>query len=207
MTPASFPFSVSTPKSNVPRSPGLPPCAPSAILSAPNPPSPHALGGHPLHRSCRVLRSLPAQERSARIALLRRRKAPRRALGQICATHLEMERRFAKEAPGPLRKIFQESRLISLAPASAVFSSHRGTGSGGRSLLQNGAHFSRCAGTLASARKARGPADARTSAGLETRNASRQQALQEGHVGIAGSAARHPLRRRTGNRSVGLQLL
>src|SRR5438477_1535646 len=95
---------------------------------------PHALAGHPLHRSCRVLRSLPAQKRSARIALLRRRKAPRRALGQICATHLEMERRFAKEAPGPLRKIFQESRLISLAPASAVFSSHRGTGSGGRSL-------------------------------------------------------------------------
>src|SRR5438046_10504736 len=73
----------------------------------------HALGGHPLYRSRRVLRPVPAQKRSARVALLRRRKAPRRALGQICATHLEMERRIAKEAPRSLRKIFRsEERRV-----------------------------------------------------------------------------------------------
>src|SRR2546421_2968712 len=138
---------------------------------------PDSLGRRPLRRSCRFLRPLPAEKRPLAVALLRRLKARRCALGQIRATDLEMERPIAEQAPDFLRKIFQESRLISLAQASAALPGHTWNSRGslrGRGILQSGTDRPRCTGTVAGVRKARGPRDARTSACLQIGNASRQ---------------------------------
>src|SRR6266850_1283353 len=101
-------------------------------------------------------------------------------MGQVCATHFEVEGRVAEEAARVLRKVLQGAGDISLAQISSALSSdtrngHRAAGS--RGILRDRPHQPRWVRTVASTGEARAASHARTSACVQNGIAGGEQAF------------------------------